>query len=210
MDAPTRWLAPYLTDSADEVHAGLRKGKKVLIEGTQGFGLSLYHSPFYPRTTSRDTTAAGFISEVGVSPLDVQQVVLVLRTFPIRVAGQQAGPLEEEISWKDVTRESGSPEAIEEATTVTRRTRRVGRFDWTLAAKAVAYNKPTQIAINCLDYLSYANRGVRLRCNLEQRARSFVSDLEERLATPISICGTGPGILDVADSENGLRIGLAS
>ena len=68
-------------------------GKKVLVEGTQGSGLSVYHSTFYPKATSRDTNAAGFISEVGLSPRLVSEIVLVFRTFPIRVAGVQAGPL---------------------------------------------------------------------------------------------------------------------
>lgn len=204
------WLAPFLTDTAGEVHRGLRKGRSVLVEGTQGFGLSLFHSSFYPRTTSRDTTAAAFISEVGVSPIDVKHVVLVLRTFPIRVAGSQAGPLENEISWDDITRESESPLPIQEVTTVTKRIRRVGRFDWALASKAVAYNRPTQIAINCLDHLSYVNRSVRLRRDLEQRAKAFIANIEDRLETPVGICGTGPSILDVAASEQDQSVSLAS
>lgn len=53
------WLREYLTDASDEVNSALDRDKKVLIEGTQGFGLSLYHSDHYPKTTSRDTTAAG-------------------------------------------------------------------------------------------------------------------------------------------------------
>ncbi|MGI0016911.1 MAG: adenylosuccinate synthetase, partial [Nitrososphaera sp.] len=68
------WLRKLLTNVSEEVNEALDRRKKVLIEGTQGFGLSLYHSSYYPRTTSRDTTAAAFISEVGVSPLRVTDV----------------------------------------------------------------------------------------------------------------------------------------
>ena len=88
------WLAELITNVSDEANSALGRGKKVLVEGTQGFGLSLYHSDSYPKATSRDTTAAGFLSEVGLSPLLVSEIVLVFRTFPIRVAGEQAGPLE--------------------------------------------------------------------------------------------------------------------
>ena len=134
------WLGRYLTHASDEVNYGLDHGRKVLIEGTQGFGLSLYHSQHYPRTTSRDTTAAGFLSEVGVSPRLVTEVVVVFRTFPIRVAGQQAGPLKDEITWEQIQAESGCVHFIEERTSVTNRTRRVARFDWELAGEAVATN----------------------------------------------------------------------
>src|SRR5260370_22311400 len=106
-------MSQYLTDGSDEVNRDLDYGKKVLIEGTQGFGLSLYHSDHYPKTTSRDTTAAGFLSEVGVSPKLVTEIVVVFRTFPIRVAGDQAGPLANEIKWEHLQRESGYPYPIE-------------------------------------------------------------------------------------------------
>jgi adenylosuccinate synthase len=134
------WLQTLLTNVSEEVNEALDDGKKVLIEGTQGFGLSLYHSPHYPRTTSRDVTASAFLSEVGVSPLRVTDVVLVLRTFPIRVAGDQAGPLKDEITWDQLRLESGYAHDITEMTNVTKKIRRVGRFDWELATKAVQIN----------------------------------------------------------------------
>ena len=65
----------------------LDAGRRVVVEGTQGFGLSLLHGGLWPKATSRDTTASAFISEAGLSPLDVDDVTLVLRCHPIRVAG---------------------------------------------------------------------------------------------------------------------------
>jgi adenylosuccinate synthase len=49
----------------------LRNGERIIIEGTQGLGLSLMHSGHYPHVTSRDPTAAAFVAEAGLSPLDV-------------------------------------------------------------------------------------------------------------------------------------------
>src|SRR6266705_1041312 len=98
------------------------------MEGTQVVGLSLYHSDHYPRATSRDTTASSFLSEVGVSPRMVTEIVVVFRTFPVRVAGEQAGPLKDEITWEQLQKESGYPYGISEWTSVTRKMRRVGRF----------------------------------------------------------------------------------
>ena len=195
------WIGRYLTNVSDEVNNGLDRGKSALIEGTQGFGLSLYHSDFYPRTTSRDTSAAGFLSEVGVSPCRVTEVVVVFRTFPIRVAGNQAGPLKEEITWEQVQKESGNPHPIEERTTVTKKVRRVGRFDWEIAKKAVQVNGPTRLAINGLDYLDYRNLGLRQLNELCPKARNFIEELEGKVDVPIDYFGVGPSLTQIICRE---------
>jgi adenylosuccinate synthase len=197
------WLSRYLTDVSDEVNSALDREKKILIEGTQGFGLSLYHSDYYPKATSRDTTVAGFLSEVGVSPRHVTEIVVVFRTFPIRVAGEQAGPLKDEITWEQIQIESGYPHPIEEWTTVTRKVRRVARFDWDLALRCVQINKPTRMAINGLDYLNYQNVGCRTADLLTNDARQFIHHLEDRLAVPVSFHGVGPRLDDVLQHSFG-------
>ncbi|NBB81754.1 MAG: adenylosuccinate synthetase [Verrucomicrobia bacterium] len=150
-------LASFVADTRERLRSHLRKGERVIIEGTQGFGLSLLHSENYPRTTSRDTTAAAFVSEAGVSPLDVDQVVLVIRSFPIRVAGD-SGPLPREVTWPVVTAESGSMKQLVERTTVTNKVRRIGRFDGDVVRKAIISNRPTHIVMNHLDYIDVAAR----------------------------------------------------
>ena len=191
------WLRPLLTNVSDEINDALDHGRNALVEGTQGFGLSLYHSDHYPKTTSRDTSAAGFLSEVGVSPLRVDELIVVLRTFPIRVSGEQAGPMRDEIDWETIQRESGAPEPIHEFTTVTKKLRRVARFDWDLARKAVNVNRPTSLAINFVDYFDYANRGITEWAFLSGNAQAFVSALESTLKTNVGMIGTGPSNSDV-------------
>lgn len=191
------WVRNLLTDVSAEVNEAVDRGRKVLIEGTQGFGLSLYHSPYYPRTTSRDTSAPGFISEVGVSPRLVTEIVVVFRTFAIRVAGAQAGPLKDEITWEQLRKESGYPYDITEMTSVTNKVRRVGRFDWDLAQRAVEINRPTFLALNHLDYLSYSNRGVGSCQGLSQGGAEFIRELEDRLGVPARFIGTGPCLGEV-------------
>src|SRR5260370_5916884 len=194
-------MSQYLTDGSDEVNSALDGEKKVLIEGTQGFGLSLYHSDHYPKTTSRDTTAAGFLSEVGVSPRLVTEIVVVFRTFPIRVAGEQAGPLEREISWKEVQDGSGYPCPIEERTSVTKKIRRVAKFDWDLAKRAVEINRPTRLALNGLDYLDYKNLGISDRADLSHRALTFLGRLEGDAGVHIGYVGVGPRLRDLLDTN---------
>jgi adenylosuccinate synthase len=186
------WLRRYLTDVSAEINAGVDRGEKVLIEGTQGFGLSLYHSTNYPKTTSRDTSAAGCISECGISPKLVTEIVLVLRTFPIRVAGAQAGPMFDEIDWATVRKESGCQHEIAEFTTVTRKLRRVGRFDLEVARRAVLNNRPTQIALNFLDYISFADHTARRVEELSARSAKTIDEIEEQLKVPVRFLGVGP------------------
>jgi adenylosuccinate synthase len=193
------WLSKCLTDVSDEVNTSLDQEGKVLIEGTQGFGLSLYHSDYYPRTTSRDTTAAGFLSEVGVSPRFVTEIVVVFRTFPIRVSGQQAGPLHDEITWEQIRKESGCPYRLEERTSVTNKVRRVARFDWELAKRAVDLNRPTKVAINGLDYLNFVNLGAREMQDLTTEAQHFLNRFETEVANIVRYIGVGPQLSQILE-----------
>jgi len=195
------WLGTHLTNVSAEVNENLDAEERVLIEGTQGYGLSLYHSEHYPKATSRDTTAAGFLSEVGVSPRLVTEVVVVFRTFPIRVAGAQAGPLTDEISWKQLQEESGYPHEIVEQTSVTKKDRRVGRFDWNLAASAIRINRPTRIALNGLDYLDYANSSVARYDQLSPTALRFVVQMRQKLGAPVDFIGVGPSLDQILRSK---------
>ena len=129
----------------------LLAGERVVIEGTQGFGLSNLQSPYYPFATSRDTTASAFVSEAAISPLDVDEVVLVIRTFPIRVGGN-SGPLPREIGWDALARRASKPGLLER-TTVTNRPRRVAEFDPEIVRSAIAANAPTSVVLNHVDYL---------------------------------------------------------
>src|SRR5690606_13520366 len=112
-----------------------RRGCRVMLEGTQGTGLSLFHGT-YPWVTSRDTTVAGCLSEAGISPNRVRKVIMVCRSYPIRVqnpAGATSGPMAREINWETVAERSGVPvEELQsnERTSTTKRKRRVAEFDW--------------------------------------------------------------------------------
>lgn len=196
-DVAEEWFSALLTNAADECNKALDEGEKVLIEGTQGYGLSLYHSEHYPKTTSRDTSAAAFLSEVGLSPLRVAELVVVFRTFPIRVAGQQAGLLKDEIDWETIRRESGYPTPIREFTTVTRKLRRVARFDWEHAVSTVDRNRPTRIAVMGFDYLDYADYGKKDIGTMGSSSQIFLDRFQAEIGQ-IHYLGTGPGLEHLA------------
>lgn len=192
-------LKKFTCDVSEEVMKGYKKQKKIVIEGTQGFGLSLYHSPFYPNTTSRDTTASAFLSEVGLSPLCVSEIIMVVRTFPIRVAGK-SGPLDE-ISWDVIEQESGYPHKIFENTTVTNMLRRVGRFDINLVKKAFNANYNAKIALMGVDYLDYRDKSKKGWDELTATTKSFILMVVKNLGDNITYIGTGPSDFDLIDIE---------
>ena len=183
-------LAPFVTSVRDELASAVRQNKSIVVEGTQGFGLSLYHAEEWPYRTSRDTTAHSFLGEVGLGIRDYE-VIMAIRTYPIRVAGN-SGPLPDEITWADVQRESGYPHPIAEYTTTTKRLRRVARFDWSVVDQAVAANAATQVALHGADYLAYANYGATDWSSLTYDTCQFIDRVETRLGVPVTLIGTGP------------------
>jgi adenylosuccinate synthase len=161
----------------------------------------LYHSPYYPKATSRDTIASGFLSEVGISPLEVSGIIMVIRTFPIRVAGN-SGDLPHEISWEIIKEESGYPYEIKEFTSVTKNLRRVGRFDSEIVKKAISVNRPTEIAMMGSDNLDYKNRGIEHYDDLTQKTKLFIQQIENELGVKINFIGTGPMDEELIDRRN--------
>ena len=177
------------------LHDALQRGADVIVEGSQGFALSLLHGPDYPFATSRDTTAAGFAMEVGLSPRHIDNIVVVVRTFPIRVGGT-SGPFAGEISWEDIRRASGAPTAFPEYTSVTKRLRRVAKFDLDAVRLACQYNRPTGLAVMGLDRVDYDNTAVPAVDDLTTRAREFLRTLELATGVPVQFVGTGFGTFE--------------
>lgn len=189
-------VTPFLRDR-------LQKQQRVLIEGTQGYGLSLLHTPHFPYATSRDTTAAGFVAEAGLSPLDVDDVVMVIRAFPIRVPGN-SGPLPNETSWDAVTSESRSSLPLFELTSVTRKQRRIASFDPEVVRRAIMYNRPTRIVLNHLDYV---DAECLRRGRLTEKAAAFLGVTEAAISRAIDYVGYGRSELSLTTSQinNGAR-----
>ncbi|MCT7594869.1 adenylosuccinate synthetase [Aliarcobacter butzleri] len=162
-------LKPYIIDSKKFLYEQIQKKQKILIEGTQGYGLSLLHSPHYPYCTSRDTTAAGFLAEIGLSPFDVEDIILTIRTYPIRVEGN-SGELKNEINWERL-------KLTPEFTSVTKKTRRIGEFDLEIVSRAIMSNRPTTIVLNHLDYIEEKDR------------KEFIQNIEKRINQKINYIG---------------------
>jgi adenylosuccinate synthase len=184
-------LKPFVADQVQEVNDGLDMGKKVLLEGTQGFMLSLFLSGGYPYVTGRDTGASAIASEAGVGPTRVNDVLMVYKSFITRVGG---GPLPGEISKEEALKRGWF-----ETAAGTGRDRRSAPFDFDLAKKTAKINGATQAALTKLDSLYPVCRGVKQYSDLPQEAKGFIKEVESRTGVPVVLIGTGPEAFDIVD-----------
>lgn len=127
---------PYLLDQQESI----------LLEGTQGTGLSLTTGQF-PYTTSRNTTATGLMADAGVPATRLTRSIGVFRTFPIRVAGN-SGPFfpdSAEVQFEDLGVEP-------EKTTVTKLKRRIATWSNQQLEQSILLNGLTHAYVTFLDY----------------------------------------------------------
>jgi adenylosuccinate synthase len=185
-------LEKHLTDVPLEVNRAIDNGKNVLIEGTQGTYLSLYHGT-YPYCTSKDVTASAACSDVGVGPKKVNNVIIVFKAFTTRVG---AGPLQGEISIEEAEKRGWS-----EIGTVTGRARRAAPFNFELAKRAVMLNSATQAAVTKIDVLFPECKGMKSYNELTRGAKAFIEKVEKAVKIPVTLIGTGPGALEMVDKR---------
>ena len=194
------YLARFVQPARKLLRAGLERGERVLVEGTQGFGLSNLLSEYHPYVTSRDTTAAAFVAEAGLSPVDVDDIVLVARAFPIRVGGN-SGPLPFETDWYTIGSKCGRPELFERSS-VTRSIRRVGEFDSAIVREAIDANAPTQLVLNHVDYYG---GGIDSTGSCSRSWEHIVRSLEEDVGRTFDWIGTSPSHLAPRSAPHALH-----
>jgi len=140
-------LKPHIADTTWLVQDALRRGDHVLLEGAQGTLLDLDHGS-YPFVTSSNPVAGGACTGGGIGPLQVDEVIGVMKAYSTRVG---SGPYPTELT--DATGEGIAARGHEVGTT-TGRPRRVGWFDAVPLRYAVAVNSVSSIMLNKLDILS--------------------------------------------------------
>lgn len=140
-------LAPHLDDATWLVQDALRRGDHVLLEGAQGTLLDLDHGS-YPYVTSSNPVAGGACTGGGIGPLQVDEVIGVIKAYSTRVG---SGPFPTELT--DAIGQ-GIAQRGHEVGTVTGRARRVGWLDAVPLRYAVAVNSVSSIMLNKLDILS--------------------------------------------------------
>lgn len=183
-------LALYLDDIPNAVNFALDRNENVMIEGTQGTFLSLWHGT-YPYVTSKDVTASAICADVGLGPKKIDDVVVVFKSYVTRVG---EGPLKNELS-----PENASTKGWKEVGTVTGRTRRAAEFDFDLARRAIMLNSATQIAVTKLDVVYPECAHMQSFSDLSSPAKYFIKNIEDQLKVPVTLIGTGPDVNDTID-----------
>jgi adenylosuccinate synthase len=193
-------LKPYITDVSEEIRNAIGKGKKVIIEGTQGLGLSLFDADYYPYVTSQDTTASQIASDAGIGPKDVGEIYTIFKAYMSRV-GQGEGQEPLKTQW---TEDEEKKHGIEERGTVSGRKRKLGNFDDDMAIKA---NTATQGAITNVDRLFEGNYAVKNFDRLTQEAQDFLRQKNSLLKSKsthfsgINLISTGPDPQEMVDTR---------
>jgi adenylosuccinate synthase len=150
VDQAVAWgerLRPHIADATWLVQDALRRGDHVLLEGAQGTLLDLDHGS-YPFVTSSNPVAGGACTGGGIGPLQVDEVIGVMKAYSTRVG---SGPYPTELL-DDIGQ--GIAARGHEVGTTTGRPRRVGWFDAVPLRYAVAVNSVSSIMLNKLDILS--------------------------------------------------------
>ena len=200
-------IRPFIRSAEEVLSKAFANNERILLEGTQGTGLSLHHG-YYPYVTSRDTSVSGCLSEAGIPPSRVRRVIMVCRTYPIRVQnppGGTSGQMSIEISLKEISERSGIDlkelKAIE-ITSTTHRKRRIGEFDWVLLRKSALLNGPTDIALTFTDYLDKSNRSAKRIEQLTRPTLDLIEEIERVTRARVSLISTGFNNRSVIDRRS--------
>jgi len=190
-------LSKYVV-TVSTYRALLREAEHVLVEGAQGYGLSMYHG-FYPYTTSRDVSLWQILADCGIphdllpQVMDLPDITVVgtCRTYPIRVANRfdthgtqvgYSGPCYDdqlEITFEEIGQKT-------ELTTVTKLPRRIFTFSRKQIGEAIEYNGAREIFLNFVNY-----------CKTEEEVQDIVESIERSPNTFVRWIGLGPEYKDV-------------
>lgn len=146
-------IRPYVGDVVTFVHTALKSGKTILLEGQLG-SLKDPDLGIFPMTTSSHTLA-GFGTVGGcIPPTAFEDVIAVTKAYSSCV-GSKTEPFVSELLGEegDELRRRGGDKGEFGATTG--RPRRVGWFDAVATKYGCMVQGATQVALTCLDVLSY-------------------------------------------------------
>ncbi len=209
-------LSAYIADVPLEIDKTIKAGGDVIVECSQGFGLSVYNGT-YPYVTSKDTTASMAAVDIGIGPTKVDDVIIIYKAYMTRVG---EGPMQSLITDENISKypiwagllekaeKQGLPgananekiaELLGEKGTVTKRLRRVGNFDFELAKRAAMINGATQIGVTCIDKIfpeCYRKQHLE---DLPKKCMDFIRLIEKKVGVSVTLISTGPEPEDIVD-----------
>ena len=166
----------------------------VLVEGTQGYHLSLNTGRGYPFLTSRDCGPEAIMGQIGINPrqFDMHKIICVLRTYPIRVGGN-SGNLPREIDWETLMERTKGYIKVPERTTVTKKIRRIAEWDDADVERTISETCPHEIALTFLDYVFPEIANTQHWELLPPHVMDWLDKLQKKIGVPIRWVSTGFG-----------------
>jgi adenylosuccinate synthase len=144
-------LRPLIA-TQEQYRSVLDNTESLMVEGAQGFSLSMYHG-HYPYCTSRDVTPWQVAADCGLPFHATKDLVVIgtLRTFPIRVNNRDgwSGPVypdQREITWDEIGIDP-------ELTTVTKLPRRIFTFSMQQLRDAIFHCGVDLVFLNFANYV---------------------------------------------------------
>jgi adenylosuccinate synthase len=185
-----------------DLNEEMRTGHAVCIETPQGMSLSL-NNGFYPHCTSREVSVAQSLSDAGVSPRRLGEVLATFRTYPIRVGNiVEDGKLlgysgdgyddQSELAWENF------PGVVPEKTTVTQRVRRIFTFSRKQYMDAMHRLSPTKVHLGFCDYIKNLSEFDSLMTKMRE-CHTLTSNYPE------IYCSFGPSVNDVVSITEAWR-----
>ncbi len=146
-------LRPFVRDTVHFIHQALQEGKSILLEGQLG-AMKDPELGIVPMTTSSHTLAGFGCIGAAVPPSSIEDVICVTKAYSSCV-GSKTEPFVSEVTGEagEELRRRGGDKGEYGATTG--RPRRVGWFDAVATKYGCMVQGATQVALTCLDVLSY-------------------------------------------------------
>lgn len=197
-----------ITDTALIINKGIDCKKSILIEGHQGFDLDINYGLDYPYVTSRQCSASQLVADAGISPKLVDEIIMVIRPYPIRISNETNIGIEinsgdyngsNELTWDIIRERCGATENIVELTTVTKKVRRVFEMNWERLKYAAMINRPTQIMLNFVQYINWNDYQINDYNKLSKESKDFIKKIEEETSVKVTLIGTGARNKDIID-----------
>jgi adenylosuccinate synthase len=166
-------LKPFIVDTNEIIHEGIRAKKKILFEGAQGALLDIDQGT-YPFVTSSNTTSGGIANGTGASPAAIHEVIAITKAYTTRVG---TGPFPTELT--DAIGDQLQRVGNEFGATTGRR-RRCGWLDLVAMRHSRDINGFTGLAITKLDVLSGLDE-IKVCTHYEYKGKRFdriPSDIE--------------------------------
>jgi len=183
-------LRQYIGDVPSLVNEVASK-QNVILESSQGFGLSRYFG-FDNFVTSVDVTTGSVIAGVGLDWRLVKKVVLVVKALPTREGTGPMGNVGEftheemeklgiaEIS-SIVNLETGRPQIRRKAKSI----------DWEILQKAAMVNGATEVALTFAEHFDPEVKNATKWSMLTKKVMGLIDKIEEVTNAPVTMVNTG-------------------